>query len=159
MKCGCRDAAFDAIAKLTRLGSYLAVLCTVFLVGQTLTIGLRCKHNHNHNHTARRVWKNYFPAVDAIVFIVDGADRDRWNEAKIEIDVRLPCPPRPPALPALPLSAVRCPLSAVRCRALVVDIRLALPVLGHTSYKQHRSLSSMFHLALFPPCAVIAQPC
>ena len=35
---------------------------------------------------ARRVWKDYFPAVDAVVFIVDCADRDRFQEAKVEID-------------------------------------------------------------------------
>ena len=40
-------------------------------------------------HTARRVWKNYFPAIDAIVFIVDAYARDRFEEAKLEIDVSL----------------------------------------------------------------------
>ena len=36
---------------------------------------------------ARRVWKTYFPAVDAVVFIVDASDRSRFNEAKQELIV------------------------------------------------------------------------
>ncbi|XP_077594610.1 small COPII coat GTPase SAR1B-like [Stigmatopora nigra] len=38
---------------------------------------------------ARRVWRNYLPAVNAVIFMVDCADHERLAESKSELDAIL----------------------------------------------------------------------
>ena len=44
------------------------------------------------HETARKIWKDYFPAVNAILFLVDSVDVGRFKEAKKELDKILETP-------------------------------------------------------------------
>lgn len=38
------------------------------------------------HESARKVWNDYFPAVDGIIFLVDSADKKRFDEAAEELE-------------------------------------------------------------------------
>ncbi len=44
------------------------------------------------HETARKIWKDYFPAVDGILYLVDSADIKRFPEAKEELNSILNTP-------------------------------------------------------------------
>merc|ERR1712010_434095 len=43
-------------------------------------------HDLGGHRSARRLWSDYLAGVDAIVYMIDAFDRDRFAEAKTELD-------------------------------------------------------------------------
>jgi len=44
------------------------------------------------HETVRKTWKTYFPTVDGVIYLVDAADKIRFNESKKELELLLSTP-------------------------------------------------------------------
>ena len=52
-------------------------------------MGSSQQYSNSPYPTARKIWKDYFPVVDTLVFIIDAVDRNRFLESKEELDALL----------------------------------------------------------------------
>ena len=58
----------------------------IFFLGSSNHIVFFRVHDLGGHDVARELWAEYFTAVNAVVFLVDTNDRDRFAEAKAELD-------------------------------------------------------------------------
>ncbi|KAG8128612.1 hypothetical protein E2320_015431 [Naja naja] len=78
---------YKKTGKLVFLGLDNAGKTTLLHMLKDDRLGQHVPTLHPRGHAqARRVWKNYLPAINGIVFLVDCADHERLAEAKQELD-------------------------------------------------------------------------
>ena len=101
---------------------------------------------------ARRVWKDYFPGVSCIIFVVDAQDRIRFDEAKKELNGLLTCE----ELAGVPFLVLGNKIDAGRA-ASEAELRVALGLQGETTGKDPNvPVSGRRPLELFM-CSVVKR--
>merc|ERR1712051_549357 len=81
------------------------------------------------HETARRIWKDYFAAMDGVIFLVDAADRTRFQEAKEELHRLLD----DPSLAGVPIVVLGNKID-IPVAASEDELRYSLQLFNHMTY-------------------------
>ena len=91
------------------------------------------------HETARRLWKDYFTTVDGVVYMVDALDKERFSEAKRELDYLLTCDELA-SVPCLAAQKTSRRLRAESLRRLLDDVAGPRSCTRHTGWFPRRFL-------------------
>eukprot|EP00914_Ancora_sagittata_P019588 GHVO01039071.1.p1 GENE.GHVO01039071.1~~GHVO01039071.1.p1 ORF type:complete len:155 (+),score=20.39 GHVO01039071.1:47-511(+) len=85
------------------------------------------------HETARRIWKDYFPEVNGIIFIVDASDKMRFQEARDELSALM----ESPDLQSVPFVVLGNKIDLASA-ASEDDLRQALGLHSHVTFGHER---------------------
>lgn len=85
---GLDNAGKTSLMSVLKYGEIRQFDPTIFAFSEEIEIGsLRVNMVDLGGHdTVRKVWKNYFPNVDGIIYLVDAAKPSRFEESKVEFE-------------------------------------------------------------------------
>eukprot|EP01069_Polyplicarium_translucidae_P004262 Polyplicarium_translucidae@DN2537_c0_g1_i1.p2 len=104
------------------------------------------------HETARRIWKDYFPEVSGIIFIVDAADKTRFNEARDELNALL----ESQDLSNVPFMVLGNKID-LQAAASEEQLRQALGLFSHVTYGHDRKAESGIRPVELFMCSVVKR--
>ena len=88
MLLGLDDAGKTTLLYLLKEGKLIQPMPSMHATSEELVLGkiTLTTYDLGGHKQVRKLWKEYFLAVDAVVFIIDVSKRSRFEEAKAELD-------------------------------------------------------------------------
>ena len=85
---GLDNAGKSTLLSVLKTGRVTQLDPTKHAQSETLSIGKvnLLAFDLGGHQAMRKVWRDYFPKIDAIVYLIDAADPSRFEESKIEFD-------------------------------------------------------------------------